>query len=257
VKQRLITLAGKLLGMLPDKPFIYLFYYRHTGEFLSLRNPQRFTHKIQWLKLHGNLEQFARYADKYTVREYVEDKVGAQHLVPLLGVWDDVDTIPFEDLPQRFVLKVTQGCGYNYICKDKSAEDIEAVKAKLRGWLREDFYKQEREPQYRDGKARIICEKYLENESGSLNDYKFWCSKGEPQIVQVDTDRFTDHKSGMMDLNWQPIDHSPSSTFSSLPDIPRPKNLDAMVKVARTLSADFPFVRVDLYTVGLRLVVAS
>src|SRR5438309_1169455 len=114
---------NKIYMKLPDKPFIYLFYYRHTGRWPDLRNPVRFSQKILWLKLHGRMERFAPFADKYIVRQYVEEKSGKDHLIPLLGCWNTVDEIPFDRLPQRFVLKVTTGCGYNFICKDKSAED--------------------------------------------------------------------------------------------------------------------------------------
>jgi hypothetical protein len=155
--------AGKLVTYLPDRPYTYLLYYRVVGERLSLKNPQQFTQKIQWLKLNGRLERFARFADKYTVRSYVEETVGAKHLIPLIGVWDSVDQIPFDTLPNSFVLKLTKGCGFNYICKDKSSIDIAQVKALLNDWMGQDFYRQEREPQYKPGRQRIIAEAYMED----------------------------------------------------------------------------------------------
>ncbi|HSX33741.1 MAG TPA: ATP-grasp fold amidoligase family protein [Candidatus Saccharimonadales bacterium] len=240
---------------LPDKVYIRILVYRALKRLPNIKNPQRFSDKIQWLKLHGRLERFAPYADKYTVRKFVESTIGAKHLIPLIGVWDNFDDIPFNALPERFVLKVTHGCGYNYICKDKSQVDRDKLKALIDGWLREDFYKLERESQYSVGQPRVICERYLEDESGQLRDYKFYCVKGQPTIVQLDTDRFTEHKSLLVGLDWQPVTFVQAGTFGLADNstFKKPKQLPKMLELARKLSRDFPFVRVDLYEVGNRV----
>jgi len=236
---------------LPDKPYVYVFYWARTGTLLHLKDPRTFGQKIQWLKLHGNLEQFAKYADKYTVREYVEQAIGKKYLIPLIGVWDTAEAVPFDQLPKRFVLKVTDGCEYNYICKDKSVIDEVAVRAQLRAWQQEDFGKLEREAQYGPSKSRIVGEQYLEDDSGGLRDYKFHCSNGAVHYIQIDVDRFNGHKSEMRDLNWQKVDIKPAFSFDELEvDLPKPKNLDQMILLAEKLAAPFPYVRVDLYTVG-------
>lgn len=248
--QSIKALAGHTINLLPDRPYLYLLFYRSLGEPLSLKNPQRFTQKIQWLKLNGRLERFAPFADKYTVRDYVEKKIGAKYLIPLIGVWDSVDDIPFDTLPNRFVLKLTKGCGYNYICKDMSKTDVADIKQTLRRWMGEDFYRQERERQYKPGKQRIVCEEYMEDESGGLRDYKIHCVDGVPRYVQVDTDRFTDHKSQILHTNWDDASSLNPDSFSEATSLPaKPRNLEAMLKLATTLSADFPYVRVDLYSV--------
>lgn len=197
------------------------------------------------------MERFAPFADKYDARSYVESKIGAKHLIPLLGVWDSASDISFETLPNRFVLKLTKGCGYNYICKDKSTTDIAAVKDILHGWMRQDFYRQEREPQYKPGKQRIVCEAYMEDESGGLRDYKVHCVKGVPRYVQIDTDRFTDHKSQIRHTDWSEASELNPDTFSGATEpLAKPANLATMLKLAAKLSADFPYVRVDLYSVN-------
>lgn len=245
------ALAGRTISLLPDTPYLYLLFYRSLGEPLSLKNPQRFTHKVQWLKLNGRLERLAPYADKYTVRDYVERKIGTEHLIPLIGAWDTVEEIPFDTLPNQFVLKLTKGCGYNYICKDFSKTDAADIKRTLRQWMGEDFYRQERERQYKPGKQRIICEAYMEDEFGDgLRDYKIHCVQGVPRYVQVDSDRFTDHKSQILHTNWDDASSLNSNSFSEATALPKkPRNLNKMLKIAATLSADFPYVRVDLYSI--------
>jgi hypothetical protein len=247
-------LPSRLLRLLPDKPYLYLFFYLQRKELLRLKNPVKYSQKIQWLKLYGNLERFAPFADKYTVRSYIEATIGAQYLVPLLGVWDQASDIPFDALPEQFVLKATHGSGYNYICRDKSKLDVDEVRSTLDKWLREDFYRQEREPQYRGCMPRIVCEAYLEDESGGLRDFKFFCAGGVPKVIEVDTDRFTDHKSDLLDTNWNKLSYVSVATFGpdALPP-KRPANLTAMLSIATKLSRAFPFVRVDLYSAGSKI----
>ena len=241
----------RLARFLPDKPYVYIFHWARTGQVLRLKNPQGYAQKIQWLKLNGKMERFAPYADKYTVREYVQRTIGAEHLIPLIGVWDKFDDIPFDKLPDQFVLKVTDGCEYNYICKDKSTLDRAALKTRVEAWQHENFYQLEREPQYKSSKPRIVCEQYLEDESGSLRDYKIHCSKGVPHYIQIDIDRFTGHKEEIRDLKWRKVNVMPAHGFDKIDTpIPKPKNFADMVELAARLAAPFPYVRVDLYTVG-------
>lgn len=243
-----ISLKQRLIRRLPDPVYIYLWHYQHHKELLHIRNPRKFAEKIQWLKVNGGLAKYAQYADKYTVRPYVEEKIGADHLIKLLGVWDSFDEVPFDRLPDKFVLKASHGCGYNFICRDKSKLDIAACRALFDVWMNENFYEQEREPQYRDCKPRIVAEEYMEDASGELTDYKIWCSGGEPKVIQVDMNRFTNHKCQLLDTDWRELSFVSVTTFGDVANLPpRPAKLDEMLDIARKLSADFPFVRVDLY----------
>ena len=42
----------KVLDVLPDKTVVRLQYYASLGRFPNLKNPQRFTEKLQWYKLN-------------------------------------------------------------------------------------------------------------------------------------------------------------------------------------------------------------
>lgn len=252
--KRIDSVKQSFLDLVPDRLFLYLFFYSSRHEILSLKNPKTYSAKIQWLKLHGNLERYARYADKYTVREYVKNTIGSEYLIPLIGVWDSFDEIPFDKLPNRFVLKATHGCGYNFICKDKASVDYATLRQTFNKWMTENFYKLQREPQYKDCTPRIVCEAYLEDETGSLTDYKFFCQKGNPEIIQVDADRFTNRKSDLLDIDWNRLDYVTVGTLNTpSKPIKKPENLKQMVSLARKLSKDFPFVRVDLYSVGNKI----
>jgi hypothetical protein len=240
-----------ILGFLPDKYFIALEYFVMTKKIPNFEKPKTFTEKIQWIKLHGSLEKYTKYVDKFTVREFIKKTIGEQHLVPIYGVWDRFEDIPFENLPQQFVLKATHGSGYVFVCKDKSKLNLKSLKSTVNKWLSENFYHKTREKQYKGCHPKIICEKYLEDERGELVDYKIFCYNGQPQIVEVVWDRFTSHKGDVYkDLNWTTLNIGYVGFPYSKKQLNKPENLSAMLEVARKLAKDFPFVRVDLYSIN-------
>jgi hypothetical protein len=235
-------------NLLTDKQFIIIDNLFVLGNIPDLRNPKTFADKIQWLKVYGNLEQYTPYVDKFEVRKYITKTIGNKYLIPLLGVWDDIEDINFNELPRQFVMKATHGSSYVFICKDKSTLNIRAIKKTMQLWLNDDFYKKTREIQYKNCKPKIICEKYMEDQSGGLMDYKFFCFNGKPYFIEIHSDRFSDHKINIVDLNFK--SHSLKSTsYQESKSIVKPKNSKEMIHIAKRLSNGFPFVRVDLYSV--------
>lgn len=120
-------LYRSVLRVLPEKPALYLIYFRGYQKILNLKNPQYFGEKIQWLKLYGHLDELSDYVDKYAVREFVAKTVGDKYLNQLYGVYNNPDEIDYEKLPKRFVLKCTNGSGAVLICKDSRAKKIITV----------------------------------------------------------------------------------------------------------------------------------
>lgn len=122
--------------------------------------------------------------DKYEAKRYVARIIGEQSIIPTLGVWDNFDDIPFETLPNQFVLKCTHDSGSIVICKDKESFDINAARKKINSHLRTNFYYITREWQYKNIKPRIIAEKYMVDGSGTeLKDYKVFNFNGVPRII--------------------------------------------------------------------------
>lgn len=240
------------LGMfLPTKTVLYIDYGRSYKKILNLKNPKYFGEKIQWAKLNGNLERFGKYVDKYEVRKFVEKILGPGYLPTLHGVYDSPNEIDFNKLPQQFVLKMTNGTGGNIICKDKNKLDIENTIKKLTAWQKEKFYKYTKENQYKNIKSRIICEEYLEDETGSLRDYKFHCSKQKVHMIEVHTDRFTNHKENYYDPDWNDLDVI--CKLGRVDNIDKPINLEEMKEAAIKLSTGLPYVRVDFYSVNKQI----
>lgn len=235
-----------------------MVYRAETGKRLHLTNPKTFNEKLQWLKLHNRKPIFTQMVDKVGVRDIIAQSVGTEYLVPILGVWDTVDDIDFNTLPNQFVLKCTHDSGDLIICRDKQSLDVEAAKAKLKKGLATDLYSKGREWPYKNVRPRVYGEVYMSDENeDQLTDYKVYCFNSVPRLIQVDYDRFTVHKRQFYSPEWALTDiawHLPSDKSKTLP---RPVVLDEMLSLAARLSKDIPFLRVDFYVVGNKLYIGE
>ena len=233
-----------------NKDMFYLKrrYLRRFYRRLSFENPRAFTEKMQWLKFFDRNPSHTMKADKYAVREFVEDTIGEQHLVKLFGVYDRAEDIDFDALPNQFVLKATHSCRQNIICSDKSLLDRKETISKLNGWLKTRHYTRYREWVYKNIPPRIICEEFLEaNTEWGLLDFKIFCFHGKPSFVQVIYDRFGEMALGNYDAHWNRLPFGEKNFLSSPNDAPCPPCLDEMLHLASILAKDTLFVRVDFY----------
>lgn len=237
----------------PDKTMLKLQYRIKCGRKLDLNNPKRYTEKIQWYKLYYRDPVMQQCADKYLVREYVKSKGLESILNELYAVFETPDDICFDQLPDQFVLKLSNGSSTNLLVDDKNALDLNQVKQQFRDFLAQSGSSAGREWVYATGeKPVIVAERYLrdpENEHRALRDYKFLCFNGEPEYIDCVDDRFTDHCCHILhDTQWnKQYVNVGDSSFAAQQD--RPDNLEQMLQIARTLSADFPAARIDLYSI--------
>lgn len=216
---------------------------------LDLTAPKSFNEKIQLYKLKycPNNQQVIVCTDKYRIREYLLSKGLDQYAVPCLGFWENVEDIPWGELPSQFVLKCNHGCAYNIICTNKSNLNIKDTKKKLNKWMHEDFGEFNAEPHYSKIKRGIICEKYLgDGDSEFLIDYKIHCFNGVPKFVLICSGR-AQHSAKYIyyDLDWKELDYSNTESSS----FEMPKSFELMKMISERIAIDFPFVRVDFYEV--------
>ena len=221
-----------------------------------MKNPQRFTEKLQCYKVLYRNDMMLDCVDKYLVREYIEKKLGSdEYLNTLYQVCDSADEINFNALPNKFVIKTTDGGnGDNVlICRDKSKLNIQETIERVNGWRNKKYYAVSREWAYKGAKtSRVIVEQFLEsdeNSDGSIDDYKFLCFNGKFRYLWVDKNRYSDHRRGFWDENLDFLKgvKSDHPTFDTPPALPH--NIDEMIRIAEKLSEDFPFARVDFYNI--------
>lgn len=245
---------AKKAEKIPDKLWIEKSYEKVFGKKINLDNPQTYYEKLNWLKLHYRNELMPIVADKYAVRQYLIDIGHGDLLNGLLGVWDNIDDFNPNELPERFVLKASHASGtaWSLIVKDKNTVNWDATRLVMREWLNQRIDWMGREWHYGEMKPRIICERYLEDESGELRDYKFHCFNGHPKTVSIFTGRFTGNKMELMhDLDGNLLPYTPEAEelLRKNPEfrIPFPKNFHKMVAIAEDLCKPFPMVRIDFY----------
>ena len=240
-----------------DRAYIKLKYHAAMDKKLNLKNPKTYNEKLQWLKLYDRNPLYTTLVDKHAVKEYVNDRIGEEYIIPTLGVWDRFDDIDFDSLPDQFVLKCTHDSGGLVIVTDKTKLDLNEAKKKLEDSLAVNFYKIGREWPYKNVPPRIIAEKYMvDNNTGELKDYKFFCFNGVPMYLFVASDRNKvkqEVKFDYFDINFNrlPLRQAvhPNSTYP----IEQPRKYEEMVALASELSKGIPHVRVDLYEVNGRV----
>lgn len=247
-----VALLHRLAFVFPDKLYLELMFRLKMGYPLDLKNPQTFNEKLQWLKLYNRKPEYTQMVDKYAVKEYVAQIIGKEYIIPTTGVWDKFGQIDFSALPERFVLKTTHGGGGGgvAICNDKEHFDTAEAKRKLGKSLSVDIYRNLREWPYKNVKRRIIAEEYMQDGSGELKDYKFFCFNGRVEFFKIDFDRFVDHHANYYDRNGKLLPFGEAD----LPPVPDkkleiPHNIQEMIVLAEKLSAGIPFLRVDLYNI--------
>lgn len=224
------------------------WFKRETSRELNLDHPATYDEKIQWMKLHEKNPLKTQYSDKYEVRDFVRQTIGDRYLIPLLGVWERVEDIDFDTLPDKFVLKATHGSHWNIIVRDKRLMNVAEVKKKLNYWLSRNYaYYSGLELHYKDIKPRIIAEQYMENFDGELHDYKVWCFSGKAHYIQYITGRDKELQMAFYDLDWNKLPFI-SGHQQYKGNVERPANLDEMIQAAETLAEQFNHVRVDFYS---------
>lgn len=247
-KQQILSLVRVLFGTETKEKCVY---FNHVKRFPNLSEPSTWGEKLLWLNHHWQPEVKSQCADKYRVREFIKQQGLEDILIPLLGVWEDANDIDFDLLPDRFVLKCNHGCAMNILVTDKTRLNKKEAVNQLNEWLKVDLGKMSGERHYSKIKPCVIAEAFLPvEEEIDVVDFKIHCFNGEPKFIGVcyDRDPVTHSSKGLIyspTWNRMMILQGDDPTCS----YPQPQRLPEMLEVAKKLSRDFPYVRVDLYAI--------
>lgn len=246
-----------LLKIIPDKYYLSVLYFRHFKRILHWRSPKAFSEKLQFLKIYDRRSEYTQMVDKYAVKEYVAQKIGEEYVIPTLNVWDKIEDIDWDNLPNQFVLKTTHGGGSNgvIICRDKSVFDRKFACESLQKAMFADIYIKYREWPYKNVRKRIIAEEYIMNENSQgisdLLDYKFFCFNGKPKYCQVISGRSANMCIDFFDKAWQHQDFHEPHNYPFAEKLPqKPSNFNKMWELATVLANGKPFVRIDFYNIN-------
>lgn len=235
-----------------DELFIRLKWKLCMDYPLNIKNPQTFNEKLQWLKLNDRKSIYTTMVDKYEAKKYVGNIIGMEHIIPTIAVYDRVEDIDFDSLPDQFVMKCTHDSGGIVICKDKSKLDKVSVLKRLNYYLHRRYFWQNREWPYKNVRPRIIVEKYMEDDkTKDLRDYKFFCFDGVMKVLFIASERQSkeETKFDFFDADFHHLNiRNGHPNASVLPA--KPENFEQMKLMAEKLSEHIPHLRVDFYEVN-------
>lgn len=258
---KIYLLANKIkvnaLSNLSDEKFAKMKYKENTGKTLNLENPTTFNEKLWWLELNNRDPLLTECSDKVKVREYVRNKGLGHILNEVYGVYDSADDIDFDKFPDRAFIKTNHGSGTNIIWDKSKPFDKDKFRKDFNKSLKQNYYLQSREWNYKNIEPKIIVEKILEDKNNNyLIDYRFFCFDGIVKMVFVDIDTAAEDGTHSpyakrniydKDLNYLDIKVAREQFDKSL--ISKPENFEKMIEYAEILSEPFPFCRVDFYNI--------
>ncbi|MCM1262183.1 MAG: glycosyl transferase [Butyrivibrio sp.] len=250
---RFIMMNTYLSKLIDDKKYIESLYFLYYKEKLNLKNPQTFNQKLQWLKLNDRKSIHTVMADKYEAKKLVTDLIGQEYVVPTLQVYENVEDIKLETLPDQFAIKCTHDSGSTFLCRNKANFKWNAIKKKLKKAVSTNYFYRAREWQYKDIRPRIIVEPLLEMQrGGGMADYKFYCFNGKPQFLYVSEglDNHFTARISFLTLDWKFAEFR-RTDYSDFDEIPqKPAAYEDMLSCAEKLCRNEKFVRVDFYCIG-------
>lgn len=239
----------KLFHIVPDKLYLNMVYFYVFHKKLNLKNPLTYNEKLQWLKLYDRNPLYTTLVDKCAVKDYIKNLIGDEYVIPTIAIYDDVDDINLNDLPESFVLKTTHDSGGVRICKKRDTFDFDEAKNYLKSRLNQNYFYLWREWPYKNVKPKIIAEKYIGDLNG-IDDYKFFCFNGKVKYLFVATDRQSQDEETKFDFYDRQFNHLPiiNGHPNSEKKLKKPLTFDKMVELAEIISFGIPHVRVDFYT---------
>ena len=242
-----------LVKFLSPTLYVKLQYKYITHHKLNLKNPTRYTEKLQHLRLYEypRNELVKKCASRVDVRDYLSSIGLEEYLIPCLGIYDKYDDIDFNKLPSQFVMKCSHASGFNYIVKDKNNIDKKILKKKFDKWLKTNYGKKTIEMHYAKIKPQIIIEQYIGDIANLPTEYKIHVFNGVAKYLYVVTGRGIDIRYNNYYIDWTPFDGAQFNGWKKTDyELEKPKNYKKMVEIAELLAKPFPFVRVDLYNIN-------
>lgn len=257
IYKQIVYIRGMIVYKICPVRWIKFRYKQIYKIALDLENPKTLSEKLIYLNLYGDKELKVKCTDKYEVKEYLKELGYGNLVVETIKLYNNINEINFNELPNQFALKATHGCGYNIICSNKEELNWKECLKKLRRWTGENFSYYNIETHYKEIKPRIICEKYIGGlDQGLPIDYKVYCLNGKPTLTQCCLDRESELKLCYYDIEWKRLEYS-SREIDKYAHANKPKNYDQMLRISSKISQQFEYVRIDFYEVDYKLFIGE
>ena len=249
IKLAIKKLHNQVLAALPSRTAVNFDHLIHHLQLPRLDNPVTLSEKIQHRKLYDRDPRLPELSDKILAKEYVAKALGPDWVIPTIWFGKSLPLVSQRGWPVPYVLKASHGSGWNIFIRTRNDEKWGEIERTTRQWLARKYGTQVREWAYSQIEPRLLVEPYLDSVALTPSDYKLWVFGGKVHFIQVDVDRFGDHRQYFFDRDWkrQPFEYAAPGTPE---DVPPPLSLEKMILAAEVLAATLSFVRVDLYEIS-------
>lgn len=263
IYKTLRNIKKAIYRFIPSTIYIKMHFWKNHGYNVDLKNPVTFDEKLWWLHIFNRDPLTTKCTDKVQVRDYVS-QCGLSHILnEVYAIYDSPDEIDLSALPNEFFLKCNHTSNGNIWCKDKSSFDINDVKKRMKRLMKENYYWNSREWNYKNIEPKIICEKVIKPQNSQLGlvDYRFFCFDGEARFLCVDIDTCSDDGShfvgarrNVYDLDFKNLNIKLRRPNFNDSQFSKPKNFDLMIEYANILSKQFATCRVDFYNIDGKII---
>lgn len=229
-----------------------IYYFRRFKKLPNLRQPKVFNEKVLYRKfICGDYPLYGRLADKFSVRDYIAEKIGAQYLIPLLH--ESVDPASLYTLPEwkGTVIKPNHASNrVEILLEEPDTQRRQQIVEACRQWLKTDFALEAREIHYRYIQPRILVEQYIGDGKTAPVDYKFHMFNKRNGDFEYVLQVIYNRQQPQLSMNFYV--NNLSSAFHKIRDTgfdisPLMVSLQQALALSKTLASDFDYVRVDWY----------
>ena len=220
--------------------------------FPHLHNPHGYNDQVKWLMLFAQHELMPLCADKIEVREYVADKIGAEHLIPLRAVADSWSEVLPALREGPGVLKCSHDSGTTTLFHDLSESQIEKLEQRYAGRLSREYGVGKGEWHYGSIRPRFLVEERLPGATPHVGpaDIKIHCVKGIPSLVHVIDSRQSNSRQAFFSPDGEPRSLRVKAHRETIVDYDFEPVRAKILPLAKILAEPFHYVRVDFYLIG-------
>lgn len=218
-----------------DDFLAHLHFYGELGRLPT--NPGGYQDRLFRIKTSEEIMSPLRglISDKELVKIWAGGVAGEDWAIPTLAVLRGPEDLDNYDFPERCAVKATHSCGRIVLRKAGEPLDLD----RLRGWFAHNYYRTNREYNYRHLQPKILVEPLI-GDGEPLEEFKVVVVDGEPRAVRYFHDRYGGDGRAWLDTELRPVDgQAPLS---------RPIGMDGvaeMLRLSARLASHLDIIRID------------
>ena len=219
--------------------------YQITGRNIEFNCPVTFNDYQHAQKIKDISELKRKVSDLVYMRQWAGNRIGQQYMPPVVGVFDDVNDIHWDGLPDAFIIKLSHGRSYRTTVEDKNNPEQfnkKVIIRRLKAIMGNDYsLMASMELWYEGIIPRVVIESPLEG-TFYHDSLKFICFNGNVKYVVSDknNDVWSTLKRDIYDEKWRHLDIKMKYPNSSDTE-DKPIHLAEMIRLSEQLGSEFDF----------------